>query len=311
MKIVVQIDDIKFLNFKKDTSLYLINKALQRGYDVYIYNVNDIFSDNNQINARVQKITALNIDQKTINLEEKKTLSLELFDAVLIRQDPPYNMEYLTYCYMLKQIEDKVIMVNNTYSLINLPEKISILNFPTYIPNTLITKNTDVVTTFIKKHKKIVVKPLYSYSGKDVFFLEEGGENNKTILEYFVKEQMPFIAQEFIPEIVNGDKRLLFIDGKLEGTFIKKPAKGETRTNLAAGATPEICDLSTKEQELSQKLEEFFQKEDIFFAGVDVVEGYLLEINITSPTGLTIIEELSKKDIGKIFWDKLEKKIKK
>ncbi len=311
MKIAIQLDNISSLNFAKDTSLYLINKALSRKYDIYIYYVDSIFAENNSISAYMQKIIALNIENKNIELEKKQKIELGSFNAILIRQDPPYNMEYLTYCYMLKQIEDKVTIINNTYSLINLPEKISILNFPNHIPHTLITKNSDEVLRFIANHKKTVLKPLYSYSGKDVFFLEEGGENNNAIIEYFVNQETPFIAQEFIPAIINGDKRLLFINGKLEGVFIKKPIKGETRTNLAAGAKPEICDLTSKEQELSQNLEKFLHKEDIFFAGVDVVDGYLLEINITSPTGLTIIQDLSNKDIGKIFWDSLEKKLKK
>ncbi len=309
MKIAVQIDEINTLNFASDTSLYLAIKALARGYSVYIYYVNNIFANKNNISAKVQEITKLDSAQASIELQPQQSVNLDSFDVILIRQDPPFDMAYLTYCYMLKQIEDKVTIVNNTYSLINLPEKIATLYFPEYIPQTLITQNVEEIQSFITNHKKVVVKPLYSYSGKDVFFLEEGGTNNNTIIEYFAKQNIPFITQEFIPAISKGDKRLLFINGKLEGAFIKKPIKGETRTNLATGAKPEICDLTTQEQELAHQLEEFFQKKDIFLAGVDVVDGYLLEINITSPTGLAIMENLSKKDLGNIFWDSLEQKL--
>lgn len=299
MKFAFQMDPLEKLNIASDSTWPLMQEAANRGI-VYYYTPKDLFWQNNTLFANAQKFN----DHK-----ELKTVDLTEMDIIFIRQDPPYDMAYLTTTYLLEKIADKVLFVNSPAAIRNFPEKISCLDYPDLIPPTLITYNIKEAYSFINHYNQAIIKPLYSFAGNDVSLVSQGTDAQAIIDKMIEIYKAPVILQKFIPQVTKGDKRIILIDGEPIGCFLKKPTKGEIRANLARGGTAIISDLNARDLEICNKLKPMLKQNGLIFTGIDVIDRYLIEINITSPTGLITLQNNILPNIAQIILDKIEEKL--
>ena len=237
-------------------------------------------------------------------------LKLSSFDVILMRQDPPFDMSYITATHLLEKVLSQTLVLNNPFHVRNAPEKIFVTEFSKYMPDTLITRDIKEIIKFKKKNKNIIVKPLYGNGGEGVFYIKDKDSNFNVILENFLnsnKEQ--FIVQSYIPEVKKGDKRIILIDGEVVGAINRIPAKNENRSNMHVGGKPINTSLNKNDILLCEAISPHLKAKGLFFVGIDVIGNYLTEINVTSPTGIREINRLNKTKIEKIFWDKVLKKL--
>lgn len=296
----VQMDALDRLIHDDDTTLFLIKEALKQEYKVYAYTPEDLSLNGQKLSAYGG---ALSYSKEAGWYQEKKeVLDFEKADILLVRQEPPFNMNYITNTYLLDFLPKKCIVINKPTALRNLPEKIIPHYFKEYLPPTLISSNLKDQEAFLQKYKEIVIKPLYLFGGKAVERLSA----KKQLLEYLLKynkESTPLILQKFLSSIeIDGDKRLVFINGKLEGYYQRRPAKGTFLTNFYKKPTVEKCELTKKETDISKAVACFLKEKKIYFAGVDIVENYILEINTTCTASLPTIKKLYGASLEKIFW---------
>jgi glutathione synthase len=240
-------------------------------------------------------------------LGEAKPTSLRSMDVVLMRQDPPFDMSYITATHLLETLKGKVAVWNDPAAVRNAPEKMSILGFHQYMPPTLISRDPATIAEFAAQHEAIVAKPLYGYGGRSVFKLSRGDSNLDTLLEHWSEaNKEPLMWQQFRPEVTNQDKRVLFIDGKVEGVFGRAPAENSIRANMRVGGKPIAAELYKKQQEICDALSPFLKAQGLMLAGIDLIGDYLTEINVTSPTGFRAAERLYGINLAAKFWDAVE-----
>jgi glutathione synthase len=294
-KIAFLIDPIENLKPESDSSLKLIAEASARGYDVYTCQPEDLFIENNKAFAILKHIQ---------HRKESLIMNLSEFHMIFIRQDPPFNLNYITCTYILELLKDKVRIINNPTSLRNCPEKLFPLSFPDFIPQTMITSSVNVAEHFIAKFKQVVLKPIYSYGGNDVCVVDS--RNWKERFLYLVtKYQEKLIMQEFIPEVAHGDKRVLMVNGEIVATILRKPEQGSILANLGQGGTAHRAQLTTKEMIICTTVGKQLIEKDIIFAGLDLINEHLIEINITSPTCIIPANNLYNIKIEKLIFDAL------
>ena len=306
LKIAVQMDSLDKINQYTDSTLALIQEACNRGYKVFIYTVDNLSLIKNKPKALAQEVLKINIKKKEfLSLNNTSTVNLESFDIILIRQDPPYDMQYITATYILERISSSCLILNNPTSIRNCPEKIFVMEFDHLMYPTIISREYKKILSFIKKHKKIVLKPLFGNGGKDVYFLNEKDPNLNIIIENMLLNREHAIAQKFIKKVKLGDKRILLLNGKPVGAVNRIPNKNEIRANLHIGGIAKKTSLSKRDyficNEISQKLKE----KGLFFCGIDIIDGYLTEINVTSPTCIREIDKLNRTNISKLFWNEV------
>ena len=311
-KIAIQMDPLEKINPKEDSTFIIAQEAQKRGYKLFHYSPKDISLKNNTIIAKGSYFKIINQRKKFFKKQKKISINLNQFHCVLVRQDPPFNMEYITATYFLEMLNQKVLVVNNPTEIRNNPEKLSMFNFKNLIPDTLISEDLNEIQNFIKKYKFTILKPLYGNGGEGIEKVTKGSLKNKTIIQRMIKKYKgAIIAQKFIKEISQGDRRIILIDGEYVGSVARIPKKGSIKANFHAGGSAQRSGLVFKDRKICSKLKPYLKKKGLFFTGIDAIGNYLTEINVTSPTGMQEINRLDNTRIEKIFWDKLEKKIKK
>lgn len=309
MKIAFQMDPIESINFATDSTWQLILEGEKRG-EIYIYTPKDLFWREGKVLAKVSRLKI--IKDNSYGLEDPKVTNLSEMDVLFIRQDPPYDMNYLTSTYLLEKIMDKVLVINNPKSIRNFPEKISVLDYQSLTAPTLITYSIEEALDFAQNYELVVIKPLYSFAGKDVFLLKSDDINFFNIIDNLIElYKTPVIIQKFLAKVSDGDKRIILIDGDPIGSFIRKPKDNDFRANLACGGDALISELNSSDQRICDIIRPMLVEHGLFFVGIDVIDGYLSEINVTSPTGLVQIKNFLNPDLITNIWDKINQKLKK
>ena len=311
IKIALQMDPLEKLNLKGDTTFILGHEALKRGYEVYFYSVNDLTYKNGFVyaNTKILDLAFRNGNEKFFYGKEK-VLKLSYFDVVLMRQDPPFNMSYITATHLLEKVLSQTLVLNNPFHVRNAPEKIFVTEFSKFMPKTIISRDPYEIIKFRKENKNIIIKPLYGNGGEGVFYIRENDTNFNVILESFLKSnEEQFITQSYIPEVKRGDKRIILIDGEVVGAINRIPARNENRSNMHVGGKPVKTSLNKNDKLICEAISPYLKNKGLFFVGIDVIGNYLTEINVTSPTGIREINQINKTKIEKIFWDKAIKKL--
>ncbi len=308
MKIAFQMDPMDGLKFASDSSWQLMMEASKRGM-VYHYTPQDLSWHNGELLALTRQV---DIKDETYQLADPKTINLATMDVIFIRQDPPYDMRYLTTTYLLEKIAKQVLLINNPTAIRNFPEKISVLDYQDLIPPSLITYSCREAKAFAQNYQQVIVKPLYSFAGSDVFCLAFNDLNFANIIDNLIQiYQAPVIIQKFIPEVSLGDKRIILVEGEPVGAFIRRPATGDIRANLACGGQAYPTELTDQEKKICQIIKPMLVKNGLFLVGIDVIAGYLTEINITSPTGIVQVQKYGNakvtQDILNLITNKISK----
>jgi glutathione synthase len=290
------------LDPKNDTSIFLANE-IQSRYKIFYYDPKNLSIINSKVIAKGFFINFTYNNKKYFKIIKKQNLNLEICKIILIRQDPPFNLEYISTTYILDQIKNKVKIVNDPTSIRNISEKFYSSKYLKYMPRTIYSQNLDEIKLFFKKNKKVIVKPINSYSGNDILLMEKF--KIKTI-KAFIKKHDYIICQKFLTKISKGDKRVFIIKGKVVGAISRVPKKGSFLSNMSKGATPINTKLTKKELKIAKLVAKDLKKENIYFAGIDFIDEKLNgDINVTSPTGLKTLYDLSKINLAKVFWKEL------
>ncbi len=303
LKIAVQMDPHELLDKQADSTFALIEAAIKKSYKVHIYTVDDLTLEKNDLKVFCKEVKDIDINKiDFIKLSEKKRKSLKSFDVILIRQDPPFNMKYLTATYLLEKVQGKTIVLNKPSSIRNSPEKLLVTNFYDLMPPTIISRNEIEIQNFLEVHKECIIKPLYGNGGKDVFFTSIDDPNLSVIIEKFLEQEEHFIIQKFIKGVSKGDKRILLINGDPVGAINRVPNKSEIRANLHIGGRAKKTTLSKNDLKICRRIKKTLQEKELFFAGIDVIDSYLTEINVTSPTCIREIDYFNRDNIAGKFW---------
>ena len=311
LKIALQMDPLEKLDLKGDSTFILGLEAIKRGFELYFYSPSDLIYKNNIVYAKAKILDlAFENGKETFNYGKIKVLKLSSFDVILMRQDPPFNMSYITATHILEKIVSQTLILNNPFHVRNAPEKIFVTEFSKFMPETLITRETNEIIKFRNKNKNIIIKPLYGNGGEGVFYIKDNDSNFNVIIENFLNSnEEQFIIQSYIPEVKKGDKRIILIDGEVVGAINRIPAKNENRSNMHVGGKPIKTSLNKNDKLICETISPHLKAKGLFFVGIDVIGNYLTEINVTSPTGVREINRLNKTYIEKIFWDKALKKL--
>ena len=305
--VVIQGDNIKKINPKTDTTLLLALEAQKRGYTIYYYETQNLNYSENIVYALTNKIEFNTSKKNFYSIKGQRLLDLSKASFILMRQNPPFNMDYITATYLLEKVSKKTQVINNPLAVRNMPEKLCSIDFLNLMPSTLFTNNFDEIEKFKKKHKKIVIKPTHGYGGKNIVFIDKKLVKEKIVK--FINKHQQVMVQKFIPQIKYGDKRIFIIGGVIKGAIKRIPKKNSIVSNLAQGGKAIATNLTKKEIKISKIVAKKLKKNNIVFAGIDMISNYLTgDINITSPTGLANFKDLTGKDLSIDFWNYLEKK---
>jgi glutathione synthase len=302
--VAIQGNNPSKLNPVTDTSVFLAHEIQNKNYKIFYYDPKDLSIINSKVIAAGFFIEFNYKNKKFFKILKKQKLDLTKCKFILIRQDPPFNLEYISATYILDTIKDKVQILNNPTSIRNVSEKLYSVKFQKYMPNTIFTQNIDEIKIFFKKHKKVILKPIHSYSGNDIHLLTSF---NLKLIEKFIEQHDHIMCQKFIPKISEGDKRVFLINGKVCGAISRVPKKGSFLSNMSKGAKPINIKLTKIENKISKLIAKDLKKQNIFFAGIDFIDQKLNgDINVTSPTGLKTLYDLSGINLAKTFWRELK-----
>ena len=302
--VAIQGDHPSKLNPVTDTSIFLANEIQKKKYKIFYYNPRDISIINSKVIAKGFFIKFDYNKRKIYKILRKQKLNLLKCKFILIRQDPPFNLEYISTTYILDTIKNKVKIINNPTSIRNISEKFYSAKYQKFMPNTIFTQNIDEIKKFFKIHKRIILKPIHGYGGNDIHLISKF--DNKFI-KNFIKKHDHIMCQKFLPKISKGDKRVFIINGKIAGAISRVPKKGSFLSNMSKGGKATNTNLTIIEKKISKKIANDLKKENIFLAGIDFIDQKLNgDINVTSPTGLKTLNDLSKINLAKTFWKKLK-----
>jgi glutathione synthase len=291
------------LNPKSDTSIFLANE-IQNKYKIFYYEPRDLSIINSKIIAKGYFIKFNYKSKNFFKIKKKQKLNLEICKFILIRQDPPFNLEYISTTYILDQIKKKVRIINDPTSIRNVSEKLYSAKYKKFMPNTIFSQNIDEIKKFFKVNKNVIVKPIHSFSGNDILLLNKFDQKK---INRFIKKHDHIMCQKFLSKIKDGDKRVFIIDGKVVGAISRVPKKGSFLSNMSKGAVPINVDLTKKELKISNLIAKDLKKENIYFSGIDFIDQKLNgDINVTSPTGLKTFFDLSNNNLAKVFWKGLK-----
>jgi len=307
MKVAVQMDHVSKLNIKGDTTLALCLEAQEREFKLYQYLPDNLTFVDGKLKVLVEELKLFDDNVDFFELGEPFVDDLNSFDTVLMRQEPPFDMHYITYTHLLDHLDKRVRVINNPVSVRNSPEKLLVTHFIDLMPKTIISKNFSEIKEFSNKQSKVVLKPLYGKGGEGIILLEADEQMfDKKLEDFLSNEYEPIMVQEYLPIVKKGDKRIILINGEPVGCLNRVPAEGEFRSNLGVGGLPELSELSSRDIEICQRIRKTLIDYDLYFVGIDVIGGYLTEINVTCPTGVRQIKELGGPDIAKLFWDNIQ-----
>ena len=310
MKIAFQMDPIENVDIYADSTFRLAEEAQNRGHDLYVYTPDDLTFNRGKIAAKVRSISLKRKIGDHVNFGAVELLDLSEFGIIWLRQDPPFDMGYITNTHLLDLVSKKTLIVNNPFWVRNLPEKLLVLEFPDLIPDTVISRDLDEIKEFKREFKDIIVKPLYGNGGAGIFRLKEDDKNLTSLHELFSKiSSEPLIAQAFLPDVKNGDKRIILVDGKPVGAINRVPKADEIRSNMHVGGKAQPAKLSQRDREICSAIGPTLKSKGQVFVGIDVIGDYLTEINVTSPTGIQEIERFDNVNIAEMIWLAVEEKL--
>jgi len=311
LKVALQMDFVETLNIDADSTFVIGLEAQARGYDLFYYHPDQLMMEDGRVLARAQRLSLRRELGDHYTLGQAELTDLSTLDVVWLRQDPPFDMAYLTTTYLLDRIHPATLVVNNPTEVRRNPEKLYIAQFPDLIPPTLVSRDKAAIRAFREKHRDIIVKPLYGNGGWGVFHIAPGDENLNTLLEmHMAASREPLVVQQYIPAVRQGDKRIILIDGEPKGAINRVPPDGEARSNMHAGGRPEPCTLNKRDLEICAAIGPDLRQRGLIFAGIDVIGGYLTEINVTSPTGLQEIRRFDGVALEQDIWDAIEARLK-
>ena len=307
LKIAVQMDPIEAIDIAGDSTFALMLEAQARGHELFEYHADTLALRDGKLSATGADVKVRDEAGRHFEKSENRTVQLEDYDAVLMRQDPPFDMNYITYTHMLEAIHPKTLVVNDPAEVRNAPEKLYVLQYNEFIPPTLISRDPQRLSEFRDEHGDIILKPLYGNGGAGVFRLAHGDENFASLMEMFTQSfREPFIAQQYLSDVKKGDKRIILVDGEPVGAINRVPAVGEIRSNMHIGGRPEPTELTDREREICARIGPDLKKRGLIFVGIDVIGDYMTEINVTSPTGIREVRKFGGADIAALVLDAVE-----
>jgi len=310
LKTGVQMDPIERIHIHGDSTFAILLEAQCRGHSIFYYTPDKLFMRDGRVFAEGHEMRVEDVHGAHYELGAKQTLDLKELDVVHLRQDPPFDMAYVTTTHILDHIHPKTLVVNDPASVRNAPEKLFVTEFPELMPPTLITRSLDDVNAFGAEFDDIIVKPLYGNGGAAVFRVRPDDTNAGSLVELFQTVfREPFVVQRYLPDVRKGDKRIILVDGKPAGAINRVPAANETRSNMHVGGRPEATELTAREREICEAVGPELKRRGLIFVGIDVIGDYLTEINVTSPTGIREIRRFGGSDIAALIWDAVEEKI--
>jgi glutathione synthase len=309
LNVAVQMDPIARINIRGDSTFALLLEAQRRGHGLSYYTPDKLSLRGEELVAPVHLLTVRDELGAHFTLGEPKRESLAAFDVILLRQDPPFDLAYITSTHLLERIHPKTLVVNNPASVRNAPEKIMVMNFPHLMPPTLISRDLDEINSFRDEHGAVVMKPLHGHGGAAVFRILPQDMNFGSLFDMFsVTFREPWVIQRFLPEVKHGDKRIILVDGEFAGAVNRVPAPDDLRSNMVRGGAAHATELSDREREICATVGPKLRELGLLFVGIDVIDGNLTEINVTSPTGIRAIQRLNGPDVAAKIWDTIEAK---
>ncbi|KRD73064.1 MULTISPECIES: glutathione synthase [Sinorhizobium/Ensifer group] len=305
----VQMDHVSGINIAGDSTFAMSLEAQSRGYRLFHYTPEKLSLRDGKVYASVQQMTLRDVKGDHFTLGEAERVDLSTMDVILLRQDPPFDMGYITSTHLLERLHPKTLVVNDPAWVRNSPEKIFVTEFADLMPKTLITRDPQEIASFRQEMGDIILKPLYGNGGAGVFHSTRDDRNLSSLLEMFGQMfREPFIAQEYLPAVRKGDKRILLVDGEPVGAINRVPAEHDARSNMHAGGRPEATELTAREREICARIAPALKARGFLFVGIDVIGDYMTEINVTSPTGIREVKKFGGADVASLLWDAIERK---
>lgn len=310
LNVAVQMDPIDKINISSDSTFALLLEARGRGHRIFYYTPDKLSLQDGQILAEASPVDVRDVKGDHFTLGAAKWLDLAGLDVVLLRQDPPFDIAYITSTHLLEHLQPKVLVVNDPGSVRNAPEKLFVMNFPQLMPPTLITRSKEAILSFLDQHGEAVMKPLHGHGGAAVFKIARKDQNFASLYDLFAATfREPWVVQRFLPQVARGDKRIILVDGEPAGALNRVPSENDIRANMARGGGAEAAALTVREREICAVIGPELKRRGLLFAGIDVIDGYLTEINVTSPTGIRAVKRLGGPDLAVAIWDTIETKL--
>jgi glutathione synthase len=309
LKIAVQMDPIARISIRGDSTFALLLEAQRRGHSIAYYTPDRLALRGAEVTATVEPLDVRDREGDHFALGKPRRAQLAEFDVVLLRQDPPFDLAYITTTHLLERIHPRTLVVNDPAQVRNAPEKMFVMEFPELMPPTLITRDLAEIKAFRAEQGDIVMKPLYGKGGEAVFRLAPEDLNFGSLYDLFaVTFREQWVVQKFLPAVREGDKRIILVDGDFAGAVNRVPAPDDLRSNMVRGGTPKETDLTAREREICKKIGPSLRERGLLFVGIDVIDGFLTEINVTSPTGIRAVKNVGGPDVAAMIWDKIEAK---
>ena len=309
LNVAVQMDPIERINIRGDSTFALLLEAQARGHSLFYYTPDQLALRDGNVSASVQPLAVRDTSGDHYTLGDARIVELSSFDVVLLRQDPPFDLAYITTTHLLERLRRTTLVVNEPAAVRNAPEKMFVMEFPDLMPPTLITRDLAEIKAFRSEHGDIVMKPLYGKGGEAVFRLAREDLNFGSLYDLFaVSFREQWVVQKFLPAVRNGDKRIILVDGEFAGAVNRVPAPDDLRSNMVRGGTPRETDLTVREREICARIGPALRERELLFVGIDVIDGYLTEINVTSPTGIRAVKNFGGPDVAAMIWDRIETK---
>jgi glutathione synthase len=309
LNVAVQMDPIERISIRGDSTFALLLKAQERSHALSYYTPDRLVLRDGKVSATVQPLAVRDVAGDHFTLGEPRHVELNSFDVVLLRQDPPFDLAYISTTHMLERVHPRTLVVNDPAQVRNAPEKIFVTEFPDLMPPTLVTRDLEAIKAFRAEHGDIVMKPLYGLGGQAVFRLGRDDLNFGSLYDLFATLfREPWVVQKFLPAVKDGDKRIILVDGTFAGAINRVPAPDDLRSNMVRGGTPAATGLTERERHICERLGPALRERGLIFVGIDVIDGFLTEINVTSPTGIRAVKDFGGPDIAALIWDKIEQK---
>ena len=309
LNVAIQMDPIEKIDIGSDSTFALMLESQKRGHSLYYYGPRDLSFREGKVTAPMRPLNVRAVKGEHFTLGEAQVRELGSLDVVLMRQDPPFDMAYISATHILERIHPKTLVVNDPAHVRNAPEKLFVTEFTDFIPPTLITSDGREIRDFRERHKDIILKPLYGNGGAGVFRVKPDDENLGALLEMFTAfYREPVIVQRYLPQVRQGDKRIILVDGEFAGAINRVPAAGEARSNMHVGGRPEKTELTARERDICAAIGPELKRRGLIFTGIDVIGDYMTEINVTSPTGIQEVRRFGGADIAALTWDAIERR---
>lgn len=308
--VALQMDPIEDVAINADSSFRIGLEAQERGHKLFQYTADRLTYNDGRVMAYGRPVTLRREEDNHVVFGPWENVDVTQFDVIWLRQDPPFDMSYITSTHLLDRVREETLVVNDPFWVRNSPEKLLVLDFPDLTPPTLITRNIDDLRAFRQEHGDIIVKPLYGNGGAGVFHLRPEDPNLSSLLETFTSmNREPVIAQKYLAAVVDGDKRIILVDGEAVGAINRVPAVGEARSNMHVGGRPEKIGMSARDLEICERIRPLLREKGLLFTGIDVIDGWLTEINVTSPTGIQELERFDGTNAAALIWDAIDRRL--